>query len=189
MSNAAPGAEFKIRAADIADAAALAHVHVAAWRETYAAFIPDAVLAALSLADRREWWQRNLSRPIPDSAVFVAEIAADDVVGFGACSRQRALPLQYRGEVLALYVLRRAQRRGIGRGLMARMANFLMDRGLYSAGLWVVRDNLPARCFYEALGGAAAGERVEQRPEYSLTEVAYGWDNLRKLYPSDSPSG
>lgn len=189
MPNAATGTWFKIRAADIADSAAVAHVHIAAWRETYAAFIPDAVLAALSVDDRREWWRRNLSRPIPDSAVFVAEIAADDVVGFGACSRQRALPLQYRGEVLALYVLRRAHRRGIGRGLMARMANFLMDRGLYSAGLWVVRDNLPARRFYEALGGAAAGERVEQRPEYSLNEVAYGWDDLRKLNLSDGSGG
>jgi hypothetical protein len=47
--------------------------------------------------------------------------------------------------------------------------------------LWVLRDNLPARRFYEELGGTLIGERTDRREMAELPEVAYGWRDIRRL--------
>jgi hypothetical protein len=56
----------------------------------------------------------------------------------------------------------------------------------------VLRDNEPARRFYEALGAAVAGQRIEKvdahigeraRVPDLLHEVAYGWPDLSVLAP------
>jgi hypothetical protein len=44
--------------------------------------------------------------------------------------------------------------------------------------LWVLKDNLPARKFYEALGGIYLREKPIKIGSQRLIEVAYGWKNL-----------
>ena len=64
-----------IRVAGVADAAAIAAVHVGAWRETYVGIVAAQVLAGLSVDRRTEIWRRILTNPtaFSSSAVFVAE--------------------------------------------------------------------------------------------------------------------
>ena len=45
----------------------------------------------------------------------------------------------------------------------------------------VLRDNHPARGFYEALGGRLIGSHVEMRNDIAFHEVAYGWSDLADL--------
>jgi ribosomal protein S18 acetylase RimI-like enzyme len=188
--------EVAIRRAEPGDAAAIAAVHVAAWRETYAGLVPERMLRAFSVAERTTRWRRILTAPEPAraSAVFVAVGREQAVAGFGSCGRQPVAALAadgFAGEFSALYLLAHQQRRGIGRRLMATMARDLLARGMQAASLWVLRDNEPARRFYEALGGEVVGQRVEtvdehltgkhgQAPEV-LHEVAYGWPELTLL--------
>ena len=97
----------------------------------------------------------------------------------------------FAGEFSALYLLAAQQRRGVGRRLMATMARDLLARGMQAACLWVLRDNEPARRFYEALGAEIVGQRVETVDEHLtgqrrrapdfLHEVAYGWPDLTLL--------
>lgn len=47
-----------IRAATPNDAALIAGVHVASWRETYAGLLPEAMLSDLSVSDRTGRWAR-----------------------------------------------------------------------------------------------------------------------------------
>jgi hypothetical protein len=64
---------------------------------------------------------------------------------------------------------------------------------LRGAALWVLRDNEPARRFYEVLGAKLVGQRVETVDEFVsgervgatdvLHEVAYGWPDLSVLAP------
>lgn len=176
-----------IRRARASDAPAIATVHVAAWHETYRGQIPESMLRALSVHDRTERWRRILTMPDPamETAAFVALCDGRTVVGFGSCGRQRTpahLADGLEGEISALYVLQAHHRRGLGRQLMAEMARDLTARGLRGAGLWVLRDNLPARRFYETLGARVVGQRIESRaPGHDLHEVAYGWHDLRIL--------
>jgi ribosomal protein S18 acetylase RimI-like enzyme len=190
--------EVGIRRAQAGDAAAIAAVHVAAWRETYAGLVPERMLRAFSVAERTRRWQRILTAPDPsrESAVFVAVGPDQSALGFGSCGRQpAAAPLAdgFAGEFSALYVLAAHQRQGIGRRLMTLMAQDLLAREISGGALWVLRDNAPARRFYEALGAELVGQRTETvdafisgeraRSQDLLHEVAYGWPDLSILAP------
>jgi ribosomal protein S18 acetylase RimI-like enzyme len=180
--------DVAIRRAQASDAAAIAAVHVAAWRETYTGLVPERLLSDLSVEERTSRWRRILTEldASVESGVFVAVRPDQAVVGFGSCGRQREAALVssgFEGEFSALYVLKAHQRQGLGRRLMAPMARDLMARGLRSAALWVLRENEPARRFYEALGAQSIGARVETHGDVDLDVVDYGWLDLRVLAP------
>jgi ribosomal protein S18 acetylase RimI-like enzyme len=189
--------EVTIRRAEAGDAAAIAAVHVTAWHEAYAGLVPARMLSAFSVARRTRRWHRILTAPDPSraSAVFVAVARDRGTIGFGSCGRQPAPDLVaagFAGEFSALYLLAAHQRQGVGRRLMRLMAQDLLAREMEGAALWVLRDNEPARRFYEALGAAVAGQRIERvdahigaraRAPDVLHEVAYGWPDLSVLAP------
>jgi ribosomal protein S18 acetylase RimI-like enzyme len=160
-------------------------MHVASWLETYAGFIPEEVLAALSVSHRTAAWESILKDPSAHehAAVYVNEVGGA-IVGFGACGEQRDVDLRkqgFGGEIGAVYVLHKFQRQGIGRGLMSSLASDLVGRGLHGVALWVLRENMTARRFYERCAGEIVGEKKEARGEATLVEVAYGWYDIEKL--------
>ena len=176
---------IKLREATRIDAAALGALHVASWHETYTGLIPDEMLAGLSVESRTAMWSEVLGDPATfgGAAVVVAE-DGNRIVGFGSCGRQRDEALAeagFGGEIGALYVFRSHQRRGAGRAIMAAMAHFLSGRGHEAASLWVLRENIAARTFYESLGGEIVGEKRDEQPEATLIEMAYGWRDLSRL--------
>jgi GNAT superfamily N-acetyltransferase len=165
-----------IRPASADDAAAIAALHVQAWRESYPGLVPDAVLAALDPGRRTDMWRAA----IPRGGVFVAADEVD-LAGFVAWGPQSDATLSFAAEVFALYVLRRAQWRGLGRALMQAAAADMRQAGFGSAGLWVLDGNAPARRFYETLGGRACATRQDAREGWTAHETAYGWDDLASL--------
>jgi len=182
---------MNIRPALVADASAIAQVHVRAWRETYSGLMPDDLLANLSVARRAERWQRILSEPenFDGAAVFIAEHEGA-AIGFGSSGKQRTQALKDRGytaEISALYVLSFAQRRGVGSSLMDALARTLLGRGHRAASLWVLRENAAARGFYERLRGEVVSRKEERRETATLVEIAYGWRDLGDLLKSPSP--
>ena len=52
-----------VRAAVPADAAAMAALHVHAWRAAYAGVMPADFLAALTIAEREAMWRRSVTEP------------------------------------------------------------------------------------------------------------------------------
>jgi GNAT superfamily N-acetyltransferase len=177
--------EMRIRPALIEDAERLGALHVASWREAYAGILPDEILSALSVEDRVAMWSMIIGEApeVAGSAVWVAE-EDGGLAGLGSCGLQRDRGLREQGfdaEIFAIYILKSHQGLGLGRGLMAVMASFLLDRGHRTAALWVLRENAAARAFYEHLGGEPVAEQVEMRPEAALVELAYGWRDLAGL--------
>ncbi len=174
---------IEIRPATAADASAIATVHVASWREAYEGLVPAEVLAELSVEQRTERWRAILTdlASSPRSAVFLALAEDGSPAGFASCGLQRSEVLAksaYKGEFSAIYILKSAQRRGVGRRLMAFMATTLLSRDIETASLWVLRNNFPARRFYEAMGGRKIGVEGLWR---GIPEVAYGWRDLQRL--------
>jgi phosphoribosylanthranilate isomerase len=168
---------IQFRPATPADAEALGHAHVTAWREAYVGLIPDAVLVSLDPRQRAAMWHDALTKGA------IVELAERDgaIVGFGSSGPPRDPTLPCAGEIHAVYVLRSAQRQGVGRTLMAAMARELLARGHASAGLWVLEGNTSARRFYEALGGREIERREQQREGFSSVGIAYGWEDLTPL--------
>jgi GNAT superfamily N-acetyltransferase len=79
-------------------------------------------------------------------------------------------------------LLRGAQGKGLGRRLLADTARALAARGATSLVISVLRDNAPARGFYEHLGGEAEPARLEPGPGGGRNwEVAYRWADITRL--------
>jgi L-amino acid N-acyltransferase YncA len=171
---------IKIRAAAPSDAPAIGRIHVESWRETYRGALPDALLDNLSAVVRAAMWRGALDHEPPIS-LYVAELASGDLVGFAGGGPRRGSALPNDAEVYAIYLLGAARHHGCGRRLMAALAVALRARGFRSLCLWVLRENVAARRFYERLGGEAVGERTEVDSEHAFDEVAYGWDSLESL--------
>jgi len=164
-----------VRPAEIGDAAAIAHVHVATWRTAYPGLLPDDFLESLSEAQYEERWARSLG---DDSArVYVAEDAGE-VVAFASAGRERAGERGYAGELYAIYVLQEAQHRGHGRRLVRAAVGGLRELRLPDMIVWVLRENAPARRFYERLGGVYVRSQPITIGTSLLQEVAYGWRSL-----------
>jgi len=164
-----------IRAATDADAAAIRSVQVRSWRETYRGIVPDSHLDALD-PDPAEW-RRNIAFR---TGVFVAQ-DAQDIIGFVAFGTQRSPGLAFTGEIHAIYLLARAQKRGLGRALMHVAARGLRDSGHRNASLWAMTENTPALDFYRHLGARPVGTTSFELEGKTIAETALAWDDLATL--------
>ena len=169
-----------VREAHSADAPAIGQVQVDSWRITYAGIVPADYLASLSYEQQGQVWERYISTLSSAAAMYVAEAVTREVVGFAHSGPERSGHKIYTGELYAIYLLAAHQRQGLGRQLMRATVNGLLQHGLPSMLVWVLADN-SSRAFYEALGGQQVAEQEITIGEARLTEVAYGWRDIRGL--------
>jgi GNAT superfamily N-acetyltransferase len=146
--------------------------------------VPDEHLASLSYEARAKRWEEILSTTDGPGFVYVAQDDSGNVVGFATGGPERSGDPIFRGELYAIYLLASHQRKGIGRHLVAAVVNRLMQTGFDSMLLWVLTQN-PSRKFYEALGGQPVREKEIVIGGATLTEVAYGWPDIRGLAPQE----
>ena len=168
-----------MRAARVADAAAIAYVHRESWRTTYAGILPLAVIERESGPKSESAWAQRLLRGGAERQTFVAE-RDGRLVGFASCGEARHRLQGLEAEVYALYVLQASQRRGAGRELLRACARHFVRHGLFGFYLWVLKAN-HARLFYEALGGQEIAEKSERLGLHSFAQIAYGWHDLTLL--------
>ena len=121
---------MSVRAATVADAPAIAGIHVETWRTAYRGLVPGNFLASLSTEARERFWTRTLGAEGGAEFVFVAADDAGWVVGFASGGPARSGDPDYRGELYTLYVLREHQGRGHGRRLLAAVAERLAEAGI-----------------------------------------------------------
>ena len=170
---------IRIRDAVEADVEGIARAHVQGWRQSYKDFLAPEALAGLSVEERVQLWQRALAEPEPRARLLVAEADDGEIVGFirgGPIRGKGAELLGDEAEIFAIYLLDKIKRQGIGRRLMRGVFDHLAAHGLRSVGLWVLRDNLPARRFYESLGGTSGPEQSFDLRGQMVTEVAYRFE-------------
>ena len=175
----------QIRIATLDDVHALAVMHIASWHETYTGLLPDKILSSLSVDSRTAAWAKIMQEPVTErsTVVYLAEHQGT-IIGFGSCGAQRTESLKekgYDGEISGIYVLREFQKRKIGTHLFSAISSDLIGREFKAAALWVLRDNLRARHFYEHFDGKVLTEREDVRDGTVLVELAYGWPNLKEL--------
>ncbi|MBG0811622.1 GNAT family N-acetyltransferase [Methylosinus sp. H3A] len=171
--------EFSIRVATAEDAPTLAALNLACWRETYEGLLPAETFAALTLEERLDHW-RGVFQTSGARVALVLD-PGGEAVGFTQWRAHEFVlggRLGRGGEICAIYLRRSAQRRGLGRRLMRLMAQEMRASGCKWASLVVLRENLPARRFYEAMGGRRFGRELSWR---GVPEVAYGWRDVGRL--------
>ncbi len=172
--------DIVIRPATPADAAAIAQVRVDAWRTTYKGMIPDTYLAAMKVEDSTALWQKVLTAGPNATSVFVA-VDASGVVGFAAGHMLAEPRHGLNAELSAVYLVRDAQRAGIGARLVATIAAAQRAHGATGLIVWVIAGNKPARAFYEKLGAELLIEQPFTWDGMDLVETGYGWRDLDAL--------
>ncbi|HEV2072439.1 MAG TPA: GNAT family N-acetyltransferase [Thermomicrobiales bacterium] len=163
-----------VRNATPDDATAIAAIHVASWQATYRGHMDDAYLDSLSVDERVGMWSQILEFPRTAANVLVAEIQGK-VIGFYSFGRSRDSDLPGDTAVLhTIYVHPDLIRSGIGIALLARAERAMREAGIDLVSLWVLRENIGARRFYERCGRSFNGEeRREELWGQPPTEVRY----------------
>lgn len=144
-------ATLTVRDATLADAGAIAAVHVASWQAAYRHSVPLDVLDTMAAADRIPAWEVRLTAaPSRAAHVLVAEIggAVVGLAGTQLCDGEEPDV----GELLQLYLHPDA----FGTGAAQQLHDIALDRfradDCTVAQLDVEVDNLRARRFYERNG-------------------------------------
>jgi ribosomal protein S18 acetylase RimI-like enzyme len=171
---------IKIREAVLRDAAAMARIHLLAWRTGYRGLAPDSFLERIDYRRQLEYWREILSAGGAGHCTLVAETAHGGTVGFICGGPRRGDSSGGEAELFALYTLEEHRRQGIGRALCGELARGLADRGYRSLTVWFLADT-PAVRFYEAVGGRRVGGRRLVLDGVALDEACYAWPDLSGL--------
>lgn len=178
------GAEgLTIRWAGLADARAIAEVHVRSWKAAYPGLVPQDFLDALTPETRLGSWREILSSApsASEATLVVVTEPADEIVGFATYghSRDDGADGSVVGEVRALYLDPSAWGQGAGATLLRAAVEELTVGGYETATLWVLETNARARRFYEKLGWRPDGtSKLHDWKAFVATDVRYRLDLL-----------
>ncbi|WP_030711850.1 GNAT family N-acetyltransferase [Streptomyces sp. NRRL F-2580] len=164
-----------VREMDAADIEAVSTIRVRGWQAAYAGIVPRTYLDAMTVEADARMRRRWFSQPHRESIDLVAHGEHGPVgwVCFGPCRSPIPGPRRV-AEVYALYVSPDLIGQGIGRRLLGEAHSRMESQGFGTSALWVLRDNRPARDFYERAGYRADGATQEDAyDEVTLTELRY----------------
>lgn len=135
-----------------------------AWGETYRGLIPDEVLDGRSL---ERWTEMAKVRPDGKRIAYIEGETAG-IVAFLPSSREFCTHRDS-SEIVALYVLKRFQRRGVGKALLQRA---LRELNAERVTLFVLKGNENAVGFYKRMGFGFTGKELN---EGGMTELEMVW--------------
>jgi GNAT superfamily N-acetyltransferase len=175
---------MNIRKAVSSDVSEIVAVHIKSWQTTYKNIIPDDYLSALSYVKMKYNWRERLKLKNDKTFTYVVENETGKIIGFSLGSLEQQEPVGkrfredlYKGELMAIYLLEEYQRKGIGRKLVFRTMNHLIEKGITGMITWVLKEN-PSSKFYESIYGKIVGEGTIEIGGIQYIKCAYGWENL-----------
>ncbi len=157
------------------DARAIAQLHSSNWQHAYRNILTDDYLDKVVVADRMAFWTNRLSQGVPASIYIRLAENQNLLMGFVCAIHDH--DSTWGTLIDNLHVRPAAQGTGLGRQLVQDAAAWVVrqeeQQGMY---LWVYKENLNARGFYERMGGEAVEERTEQQPDgFEADIVRYAW--------------
>jgi len=158
-----PTADVSVRTAWAADAEAIAHVQVAAWRRQYAGVLPDEVLSALDPAAFAAQWSEAITRPSEARNRVLVALDGRTVVGFAltAVADDPDADPASDGQVAEFVVDPGHQRAGHGSRLLQACADTLRADRFARATLWATSTDDALRRFLTEAGWAPDGAHRE----------------------------
>jgi GNAT superfamily N-acetyltransferase len=136
----------EIRRATVADAAAIAEVHVRTWQGAYTRIFGAERLAGMDVVARVHRWRQWLG----EGQDVIVAVDEGRVIGFVWVGPSRDPYAD--AELYAIYVLPDSWGSGAGAALMGAGVEAMREAGYREAILWVLEDNPRARRFYEREG-------------------------------------
>ncbi|WP_040195844.1 GNAT family N-acetyltransferase [Candidatus Soleaferrea massiliensis] len=141
----------RIREADSGDAPVISRIFAASWKTAYVGMVPQEYLDGLS----EDHWTGHFKKRVADDD-WTVQVACEGEQAVGAIvygkSKDSAMPGY--GEIEAIYLLPSHIGCGMGRLLMDAALDGLARRGYADCFLWVLRENVRAKRFYQKHGFA-----------------------------------
>ena len=155
--------DIVIRPAVATDAATVAAIHVASWRDAYAQILTFEYLSGPIESDRTAVWSHRLRERPPGQLVDMAFDQAGRAQGF-VCGYLDSDPA-WGSLIDNLHVLPQTRSRGIGGRLLQTAARQLLAKGPgRGLRLWVFEANEAAVRFYKRLGGEVVERASSKMP-------------------------
>ncbi len=171
---------FEVRLATPEDAQGIAQVKIAGWRDAYKSILPLDLLENLNEAREAQNWAERLTNWSPDEPAWVATDKGN-IIGFLVAGANRYPAMPCDAELQAIYILPSAQRRGVGQALLSEGVAWLLQHGYRNMAVFVFRDNIQGRGFYEALGAIHFDSGVYEVAGKSYADESYMWESLQAL--------
>jgi GNAT superfamily N-acetyltransferase len=162
-----------MRPASAQDANAIGVLHAQCVPDLFAGLLGDYMPPPDERAERERSWTGPIGAPCERHALLVAE-RRERVIGFVAVGPTRDADHDSRstGELRTVMLAADARGLGVGQTLVAAGECAMRDRGLSTATLWVVPENLAAvRCY----------DRCGWRPDGSERLIEVGGHEIRSI--------
>lgn len=169
----------QIRKARFEDCSAIAQTQVDSYRNAYVGLFPPAYLDHFTVEEQTQDWKDWLAEH-PDDLLLVALSADQQVMGYILARKENDIYPGYAAEVIAIHVRQVYKWQGVGRALFYDAVTSLKVGGCQSVMLWTLQKN-PIREWYEKLGGKLIAEKSFAVDDWTIVEVAYGWEDLGSL--------
>jgi len=166
---------LKIREATPEDYPHIAALQARSWQLHYGAELPEERLHGDIQDSLLEKWLAYT--PQEGKMLLTARAATGDKALLGFCA-VLPRPDPY---VDNLHVSAEAQRRGVGRALLAEAASRLLAAGQTCLSLTVLKSNARARAFYTALGGVEGEEMTEIFCDVEVRTIPVAWADVSAL--------
>lgn len=145
--------DLRVREMTLADCDRVAEIRTRGWQSAYQGLIPQSYLDGLSVEEDAALRRGYLAQGDGSVVNLVAEDPGGELVGWACHGPYRDGDTHTEdAELYALYVDPGRYGGGIGRALMAESAGRCATAGHPRMLLWVLKENTPARRFYERAG-------------------------------------
>jgi ribosomal protein S18 acetylase RimI-like enzyme len=162
---------YKIRYANVDDAAILGEIHSQSWKVAYKGIVPKEILNKISSEKRQKYFEKALSEGWEEDAIIFKDDMAVGLICIGKC-RDEDKDNSY-GEIWGIYLLPEYFNKGVGFELINWGISELANRKYEKISLWVLEDNVHARRFYEKIGFNHDGTVKEITIGKKLKEYRY----------------
>lgn len=149
--------EIVIRKARYTEIPILVKIQCAAWKAAFGDIITAATMDKYTDEDKNTIMLRSVFNK-GTGHMYIAGIDNK------ACGMLFWKPIDRRGaEIVALHAIKRVWGKGVGRAMMDMALQDMFDEGFWAVKLWVFKNNIRARRFYEKCGFVPTGhERVSK---------------------------
>lgn len=154
---------MKIVKADISDAETVGYLHSTAWKQAYADLFPEEYLHADTPEKRTHEFLDAC-----DNQEIIYYLLYEGKQAVGIAKLQNTDSEHH--EIASLYILDTYRNKGYGRRFMVYLKDIFPKKKLQ---LWVLEDNVRARCFYKNNGFSSTGKKRKISRGRCYTQLQY----------------
>ncbi|MFC1616383.1 GNAT family N-acetyltransferase [Patescibacteria group bacterium] len=147
---------MKIRPAKTSDATDLARINVTGWQKAYKDILCPDILKKQSIPERTKQFEQAIKDKTEETYIL-----EDDgkMIGFTTIGASRDDDKNKNtGEIWGIYIDSKYWKQGYGRKLADYGEKILIKRGYKEIILWVLKENMASRKFYEKIGFKVEGK-------------------------------